>query len=497
MHRVAREAARQIARAAATTATSQSPAQAELVQRALFGILASTTPRTQAQLLAELHVRLRGAMPVSPLLPKALSEFSQLHARQVAAVGRQMDAAGTRIAQATLPHRQRVAAEVAAARQQLAVLQQRLGKQVDLFSSRLAPVLCNSLSISSTGQRLMLFGLPLTLSWWFSDPALCHAPAVPMPPPSVAPPKRNSLILRAIDAVAEEVAMVCRALYLMLLFVPAASLAPLCIQLGWRREDWLLLLRWTLERAGPAFIKWGQWAATRPDMFPADLCRILAALQTGAPRHDFRHTRSIVEAAFRQPLEEIFSEFAQKPVASGSIAQIHRAVLSSRGAARTDQPAGTVVAVKVRHPGVSSTMQRDFALMQRAAALSARVPVLAKLNLQESVRQFGAPLREQLDLQAEARNLQRFNTNFRSWKRLSFPRPIFPLVASDVLVESFEEGKLISHYVDDPQNSHNVALADIGLSSYLQMLLRDNFIHADLHPGNILVRVDEAEREGW
>jgi predicted unusual protein kinase regulating ubiquinone biosynthesis (AarF/ABC1/UbiB family) len=80
--------------------------------------------------------------------------------------------------------------------------------------------------------------------------------------------------------------------------------------------------------------------------------------------------------------------------------------LSGWGAAQTGKPPGTVVAVKVRHPGVSTMMQRDFVLMQRAAALSAKLPVLRDLNLEESVRQFGAPLREQLDLASEVRDSQ-------------------------------------------------------------------------------------------
>ena len=86
--------------------------------------------------------------------------------------------------------------------------------------------------------------------------------------------------------------------------------------------------------------------------------------------------------------------------------QIHKATLSEWGAAQTGKAPGTVVAVKVRHPGVSTMMQRDFVLMQRAAALSAKLPVLRDLNLEESVRQFGAPLREQLDLSSEVRNSQ-------------------------------------------------------------------------------------------
>ena len=85
------------------------------------------------------------------------------------------------------------------------------------------------------------------------------------------------------------------------------------------------------------------------------------------------------------------------------VPQIHKATLSEWGAAQTGKAAGTVVAVKVRHPGVSTMMQRDFVLMQRAAALSAKLPVLRDLNLEESVRQFGAPLREQLDLSSEVR----------------------------------------------------------------------------------------------
>lgn len=137
-------------------------------------------------------------------------------------------------------------------------------------------------------------------------------------------------------------------MYLAALFVPSIATAPLVFHLGLGRALWLDLMRGTLERAGPAFIKWGQWAATRPDLFPPDVCASLARLQTNAPSHAGTASVDAVERAFGVPLSQLFEDFDLVPVASGSIAQIHRATLSARGAAACGQQPGTVVAVKVR-----------------------------------------------------------------------------------------------------------------------------------------------------
>ena len=82
--------------------------------------------------------------------------------------------------------------------------------------------------------------------------------------------------------------------------------------------------------------------------------------------------------------------------------------------------------VQVRHPGVTALMQRDFVLMRRAAILCSKMPGLRDLRLEESVQQFGGPLKEQLDLSSEAESLARFNNNFKYWRNIKFPAPVYP-----------------------------------------------------------------------
>lgn len=280
-----------------------------------------------------------------------------------------------------------------------------------------------------------------------------------------------------------------RLFWLLVLFGPVIAAAP--IALNYKRKEWMKLLRRSLERAGPAFIKWGQWAATRADLFPPDLCSELEKLHMQAPAHVFSHTECAVRDAFGFGVNDLFTSFETEPVASGSIGQIHRARLSETGARLTNMTPGALVAVKVRHPGVSEAIERDFALMMAAARLAGKLPALSTLRLEESLKQFAAPLREQVDLAREGYYLHAFNYNFRGEKKVSFPVPLYPLVAPAVLVETFEEGKHISEYVArGPGAPHNSELAVIGARAMLLMLVKDNLVHSDLHPGNILVKLE-------
>ncbi|KAK9167995.1 hypothetical protein Syun_000135 [Stephania yunnanensis] len=312
-------------------------------------------------------------------------------------------------------------------------------------------------------------------------------------------PARNALYMHAQDghiylttlflSFFEGFALFFRAIYLAILFSPAMALAPFAESFGVQfRKLWLQLVHLTLERAGPAFIKWGQWAATRPDLFPRDLCNELTKLHANAPAHSFAYTKKSIEKAFNRKLSDVFEDFEETPVASGSVAQVHRATLRFRYPGQHVKP--VVVAVKVRHPGVGEAIRRDFAIINLVAKLSKFMPTLNWLRLDESVQQFAVFMMSQVDLAREAAHLSRFIYNFRSWRDVSFPKPLYPLVHPAVLVETYEQGENVLHFVDDFQGNDRVksALAHIGTHALLKMLLVDNFIHADMHPGNILVR---------
>lgn len=111
---------------------------------------------------------------------------------------------------------------------------------------------------------------------------------------------------------------------------------------------WLKYLRRTLETCGPAFIKWGQWASTRRDLFPVEVAKELRKLQKEAPAHDGVVSRDLIKSSFGIPVESLFEQFEDQPIASGSIGQIHRARMSQTGAIMSGVPSGMEVAIKVK-----------------------------------------------------------------------------------------------------------------------------------------------------
>ncbi|TVY57160.1 ABC1 family protein, partial [Lachnellula suecica] len=315
-----------------------------------------------------------------------------------------------------------------------------------------------------------------------------------------------------------------RFLHLVVIFVPVIVTIPV-IWIGIRKKDkdnersgtlwWYWFLVKSMERAGPAFIKLGQWAASRTDIFPTQMCEVMSQLHSNAPAHSLHNTKRIISRAFDgRPFEEIFEEFEERPLGVGAIAQVYRAKLNADLAAPTDpdleeppnlrknvrknvdtfikstpqRVPSSFVAIKVLHPGVERMVRRDLRIMGFFASMLNAVPTIEWLSLPDEVEQFGEMMRLQLDLRIEAANLSIFRKNFKERTTAWFPYPYTEFTTRQVLVEEFAQGIPLADFMENGGGVFQQEIANEGLDAFLRMLLLDNFVHADLHPGNIMVR---------
>ena len=289
-------------------------------------------------------------------------------------------------------------------------------------------------------------------------------------------------------------------------FLPASSTLGLALlSANFRDNVWYKILSSCLAKSGPAFIKWGQWASTRTDMFPDALCVALSQLHADAPAHSWEITQSSMEEALCIPrgrLLDIFEDFEQEPVASGSIAQVYKAKLRPmEGVYNT----GELVAVKVRHPNVAKLIDMDFRIMTFIAQVVDRIPGLKWLKIKNSVEQFSHTMAAQAHLNVEGHHLEVLNYNFRNWDSVGFPKPLF--ACSKVIIETFENGKIATSVIDkydtmldDKGQGYNMIpvplakfIVTTGLGLYLKMLIVDNLMHSDLHPGNIMLDIHMSD----
>jgi ubiquinone biosynthesis protein len=245
-------------------------------------------------------------------------------------------------------------------------------------------------------------------------------------------------------------------------------------------------LRMALETLGPIFVKFGQVLSTRRDLLPQDIADELAKLQDQVPPFSAEIARRQIEAAFGRPVEAIYEQFDAEPVASASVAQVHFALL----------PGGTPVAVKILRPGIEDIIERDLELLDTAAGLIERMWVDGRrLRLREVVAEFAKHLHDELDLMREAANASQLRRNFLDSPLLAVPEIHWDYCATSVMTMQRMHGLPISQVerlrsagVDIP------ALARAGVEIFFTQVFRDGFFHADMHPGNILVQVEGAEK---
>ena len=256
----------------------------------------------------------------------------------------------------------------------------------------------------------------------------------------------------------------------------------------WRRlpEPRAVRLRRALEALGPVFVKFGQMLSTRRDLIPLDLADELALLQDRVPPFPSDQAIAVIEATYKKPLAAVFAEFESIPVASASVAQVHFARLHASPAIG----GGRAVAVKVLRPGIAQVIGHDVALLYAAAGLVEKLFKDGKrLRPREVVAEFEKHLEDELDLMREAANCSQLRRNFKNSPLLLVPEVYWDYCDRNVMVMDRMDGIAVNHVdalrasgVDIPK------LAQTGVEIFFTQVFRDGFFHADMHPGNILVR---------
>ena len=301
-------------------------------------------------------------------------------------------------------------------------------------------------------------------------------------------------------------------------------------------HTWASNLAWrytlhTLQSLGPAFVKLGQWAATRRDLFPIHTCNRLSDLHDMARTHEWKYTHAALVEAFGSDYESRGLVIMEgngmnhnknaSIIGSGSAAQVHKGMLTITDDDNASNKRTKMVAIKVLHPNTSNLVERDLALMRLTADFIDRcipLEMIKMLSLPRAVANFSDVMTRQVDLRIESSNLQVFRENFgcsegnkfvketdggsigsyfsaktsraKNPPTIEFPKPEEGWISEKVLVEDHagDDAVPISRYLADDSPARLEArrkLAKPLLRAFLKMVFVDNFVHADLHPGSV------------
>ena len=245
-------------------------------------------------------------------------------------------------------------------------------------------------------------------------------------------------------------------------------------------------LRLALQELGPIFVKFGQAVSTRRDLLPADIADELAMLQDRVPPFPGAVARALIEQAYGRPLAEVFESFDETPLAAASIAQVHAARL----------PGGQEVVVKVLRPGMRAMIERDLAVLYALADLAQRYSREARrLRPREIVDEYQKTVLDELDLMREAANASQLKRNFAGSELLYVPEVYWDYCRNDVMVMERIHGVPISDLQRLKAAGTDIRqLAENGVRIFFTQVFRHNFFHADMHPGNIFVLVDDPQQ---
>jgi ubiquinone biosynthesis protein len=242
-------------------------------------------------------------------------------------------------------------------------------------------------------------------------------------------------------------------------------------------------LRLALEELGPIFVKFGQALSTRRDLLPQDIADELAKLQDRVPPFPGAVAIAMIEKTFGRPLGEIFAAFESSPLAAASIAQVHGATLQD----------GAEVVVKVLRPGMREVIDLDLEVLDALAKLADEYWIEARpVRPVEVVREYRKTVTDELDLMREAANASQLKRNFAGSSLLYVPQVHWDYCRQNVMVMERIHGVIVSRVEELRARGTDIAkLAENGVEIFFTQVFRHNFFHADMHPGNIFVQIDD------
>ena len=235
-----------------------------------------------------------------------------------------------------------------------------------------------------------------------------------------------------------------------------------------------------LQDLGPTFVKIGQIASQQAEYIPPDYCEALIKLRSHVAPMDLETVNAQIEKYLGKPTNEIFKSFSDKPLGSASIGQVHRAELTD----------GTVVAVKVRRPGVVDTVARDFALIEKILDTFVKSGEIGGIDVKSLILELEQTSKAELDFTNEANNLDKFRANNEGREQVVIPKCYRELTCEAVLTEDFVIGTEVGDVdfiatIDDEERERIAALI---ADNFATQVLTDGFYHADPHSGNVFIK---------
>ena len=234
-----------------------------------------------------------------------------------------------------------------------------------------------------------------------------------------------------------------------------------------------------IQDLGPTFVKIGQIASQQSEHIPPEYCDALAQLRSSVAPMDLETVYAQIEKHLGKPVNELFASFDDRPLGSASIGQVHRAELFD----------GTVVAVKVRRPGVVDTVARDFALLENILDTFAKNGI-GGIDVKGLILELEKTSKIELDFTNEATNLERFWKNNAERAGIESPKCYREYTNEAILTEDFVTGHEVgdADYLDTLDDDERDRIAALVADNFASQVLVDGFYHADPHSGNVLIK---------